>query len=397
MIYLVTYATHTERYFEVLKKSNDLIVLGYGEEWKGYGQKSRKVVDFCKSKNPDDIICFVDGFDSVILTSKEEILEKYKSYQKPLVFSKDLSHNNILIKYLKDKFYNRCDQLHLNSGMYIGTASAIIELWNDIRDVDDDQTFATKMCNKNKNIAIDIENRLFYNYSQFDSVTVENKRLYVKNETPCIISAPANGNINHILKKLNYTNLPEIRNDSIRILKWFFVLIPEILFIILAMVILYYISDKRIGLTVCFILFLELIHYELFINHMEITPIFKIIYVFMDLLHISMFYFIFYTFINFKCNAKKLLLLNTGFLFTLLLFFIFKKCVFTVLENLVLGLESEYESISREARINYFFNNDSLYYPKKGNTMEQWMDGNKFFLSCILLLNVYCLWNMRRI
>jgi hypothetical protein len=117
MIYIVTYATHNERYFDILKQScPDIIVLGYGKKWNGFSDKVNAVVEFCKSKNPDDIVCFVDGFDSIILSSKEEILEKYKKFNAPLVFSKDIPNITTIHKYIKDKiFYGRCKEEVLNS------------------------------------------------------------------------------------------------------------------------------------------------------------------------------------------------------------------------------------------------------------------------------------------
>ena len=57
MLYIVTYATHSERYLPVLKQScPDLVVLGMGEKWYGWKQRIDAYVHFCK-KHPHDIIC----------------------------------------------------------------------------------------------------------------------------------------------------------------------------------------------------------------------------------------------------------------------------------------------------------------------------------------------------
>tara|TARA_Y100000389_G_scaffold197861_1_gene233272 strand:- start:3009 stop:3311 length:303 start_codon:yes stop_codon:yes gene_type:complete len=90
MFYIVTYATHSEKYFDLLKQYPGLIVLGFGEKWTGFHDKTNAVVEFCKKVKPDDIVCFVDGFDTLILESSDEILRRYKELDKDLVISKAL-------------------------------------------------------------------------------------------------------------------------------------------------------------------------------------------------------------------------------------------------------------------------------------------------------------------
>lgn len=406
MLYIITYVTHSEGYFDILKQSsNDLIILGYGEKWIGFGYKQKQIVEFCKLKNPDDIICCIDGFDSIILSqSKKELLKKYLSYNKLLIFSKAEPHSNIMQKYFKDKLFGKCNinenLIGLNAGMYIGTAASIIECWQGIQDTDDDQAFATKVCNKyndnniaiNNNIAIDNNNKLFYNYSHLDNIIIKDNRIVVNKRMPCIISAPGNKNINHILKKLEYSNLPKIKfNYYRRLLTYSKIFIPEILFLISIVFILYYISDKFIGALVTIILFMTFIQYELFIKHLNRPQLYKYIYILLNLFHSSIIGLLFYLFKNFECNNTKLLLLNILYLFMVFLFFIFDKCILTIIENYILNINSDYGSISNIRHLNYFFNNDSVYYPTKSNHMTDWINMNRPVIFCVILLNIYCL------
>ena len=143
MFYIVTYATHSQTYFEILKQScPDMIVLGWGEKWNGFNDKIKGTVAFCKSKKPGDIVCFVDGFDSVVLTSKDDILKRYKSLDSPLVISQAGVAPSIMGKYLQDKLFGKCNDQRLNSGLYMGTAESIVDFWGEMQDQDDDQTNA---------------------------------------------------------------------------------------------------------------------------------------------------------------------------------------------------------------------------------------------------------------
>lgn len=75
MFYIITYASHSENYFELLKTYPELIILGYGKKWNGFQDKINATVSFCKKIKKDDIVCFVDGFDSIILESSSEIFK----------------------------------------------------------------------------------------------------------------------------------------------------------------------------------------------------------------------------------------------------------------------------------------------------------------------------------
>jgi hypothetical protein len=393
MLYIVTYATHEERYLNILKQScPDLIVLGFGEKWNGFGQKCKGIIDFCKSKNPDDIICFIDGFDCIFLSSKEELLKKYENLNKTLIFSKILMPVNIFQKYTNDKF-GKCKRESLNTGMYIGTCTAIIDLWKDIKEYDDDQEYAMNYCIKNKYIDIDIENKLFYNISSNDqNLPILNKRIIVNNEMPCSISGPGAQNINHILEKIGYTNLPEIKLNYYLLFKhYFYLYLLEFLFIVFTICILYFFKNKFTAILMCFIIFLELIHYELYIKHLNKESLTKLIYISVDLLYLSAPFVIFYLFLflKIKCISNNLILLNIFYL-GIFLFFI-------LLKNSFSGIKDSYSSVSIENRLNYFVNlkvnydgkNDS----KNNNSGE--LINIKYIIFCIVILNCFCLWKLQ--
>ena len=62
-MYILTYATHNERYFPYLEKNKEITILGMGEKWNGFRDKVNAVIKFTESCNENDLILFVDGFD----------------------------------------------------------------------------------------------------------------------------------------------------------------------------------------------------------------------------------------------------------------------------------------------------------------------------------------------
>ena len=140
MLYIVTYATHSNKYIETLKEScPDLIIL------EDTDSKINEIIKFCKSKKKDDIICVIDSFNIVVLSSKSEIEEKFNSLNCDLCFSKDIVPKTILEKYIQYKSLNKYNRSDLNSSMYIGKAHSIINFWNS----------------NSKNYKIDVDNIIF--------------------------------------------------------------------------------------------------------------------------------------------------------------------------------------------------------------------------------------------
>lgn len=393
MFYIVTYVTHEERYFKLLKTYPGLVVLGMGKKWNGFKDKVDGVVEFCQTKNPDDIVLFVDGFDSIILCDPDVIVSLYKSkFNDKLVFSKSMKPSNIIYKYGQDKFFGRCNDTSLNSGMYISRADLIIDFWSKMVSAsEDDQRYANYQCTQKDYVAIDTSHELFYNYSSNDTLDYINNKLSINGVQPCVISAPASNNINDVLSKLGFTDLPEIgTNSKYKFKTYFKQFIPEILFVILALLILKFNKTNVHSWMILFLLFLEFIHYQLYTKFQDVPLKNKLLYSVMDLFHIGVMFWIFTLILNFKCNTSKLILLNLAFLVILLLFFIFKRCFLTRLENKLLNVEG-HGAVPQKTRIGYFFDINKAYVPAKGDNTINWINGNTLLLVLIIILNCYCL------
>ncbi|SBT87953.1 procollagen lysine 5-dioxygenase, putative [Plasmodium malariae] len=81
-LHVLTFATHEQGYFNTLKESCNslnikLNVLGWGKKWGGFIEKLVKVKEYLKVCKDNDIILFVDGFDSILLQPANVIIERY--------------------------------------------------------------------------------------------------------------------------------------------------------------------------------------------------------------------------------------------------------------------------------------------------------------------------------
>ena len=254
-IYYLTYATHSERLFDILidsaKKNNiNLNVIGFGDKWIGWKYRAQQILNHIKKLDNNQIICHIDGFDSIILGSDDELYNTFINNfnDKKIVFSTD-NTSNIIVKYYKLKKFTLCNNIFISAGMYIGYNYYIQKILKDFINSNDtdDQHFYSLLCNNDINIGYDKTNLLFYNYQFFENKNnykYVNNRIIIKNNKPTIISAPGNVNIIDSLSNFgyNYNNFKNIssinyiirngKNDYIYFWK-------EILFIILILFVLF--------------------------------------------------------------------------------------------------------------------------------------------------------------
>ena len=366
MVYIVTYATHSERYFDTLKQNcPGLIVLGYGEKWNGFYGKCLSVLEFCKSKDPDDVVCVIDGFDSIVLDS-DIIEERYRELGKDLVFSKEGSVCGVIDKYLMDKIFSSCKSTRnrVNAGLYIGRTASIIEFWKDYKG-GDDQQYVTSRCDQ---VYVDITHRIFYNYTPVDALEIKDGKLYKDSEHIPIMGAPGGRDMRPILIKLGY-DVPEIpTNDYIfRSIKTYAKLfIPEIIWFVVTILLFLKIPNKKFALLISTILFLSVINFEVYIKHEDVSGSKKIVQALVDTIYVSSFPIILWLMVHSK-NLRNI----------------------AILDILILSIMF-IPMISIDTRIQYLYNKDAIYLDEQNP-----IDDNKILIMIILFVNVYSIWKLR--
>ena len=233
---VVTVATHPDRYFNSLldsaKKNNiDITVLGMGQKWQGFKWKLTLMKDFLKNNKPDEIIVFIDAFDVIFLQDlkklKDEFIKAKKLHDFKIFIGVDSDLESPIFQYSYDKiFMVKNNPYRLNAGVYIGYAKDILDVIEEIdrtnvENITDDQVLLVKEYIRNpKTFYFDTKRTVILN--QFGNIIdgkIDLKKYGYKfevkdgktmllnenNESPVILHAPGNGNIDEIVEKMGYT------------------------------------------------------------------------------------------------------------------------------------------------------------------------------------------------
>jgi hypothetical protein len=227
-LHLVTVATHSERYLPVLEKQAEdkglkIEKLGMGKKYIGHYMKDMEMIAYLKTVPPEDIVIFVDGFDSLILSDKNEIMDKFLSKKCKML----LSVENIGgLSFIHDAVFEKIDGNYLNSGLYMGYAGFMLEfletMYSD-EDFDKKSNQKTWMrqlnrlgkVNKMGGIKFDVESDLFLNHSFTTSnyPIIKDKRVYLYDSKPCFIQGTGCEDMSGIIKETGYSKYDIHKSD----------------------------------------------------------------------------------------------------------------------------------------------------------------------------------------
>jgi hypothetical protein len=227
--HIITVATNSDLYFPYLvdsckKNGIPLTVLGYGEKWTGFTFRFDKMIQYLKKLDPNDVVCFIDGYDVICVRDLNEMTDvflqlKKKNNCKIVVAENKIIINNLfnIYNFIKVKIiFDKCKNKLLNAGTYIGHVKDILHILEQIYTGDntlDDQKILVQYCKSNPNdIYIDFNNELFLTIDRpFDSVhqylTVKNNKIYHKNNRPFFIHGNGNTYLDSTLDLVGYKNV----------------------------------------------------------------------------------------------------------------------------------------------------------------------------------------------
>ena len=168
---VVTYANKSSGMFEELINNEHGVkvkVLGMGKKWNGYIDKSIGLLEYMKTKKDDDIIVFIDGFDTKINKDISNVKSLFESYECKVLVSKDPR----LMNKLGEIFvFGNCNNNEVaNAGMYMGYVKHLTVLLKESLKpkCQDDQYNLNALCKKYDFIKIDDKELIFKNFSPFD-------------------------------------------------------------------------------------------------------------------------------------------------------------------------------------------------------------------------------------
>lgn len=172
---IYTYATHSQGLFEDLRENgfHEVRVVGFGSKWKGFMDKFSGIHDAIVADDvPDEeIVVFLDGFDSRIRLDPQLAVEKYEKGfpDRPVLVSR---HGNMFsstpLREMEAYALQKIFLGELNSGMYMGPAKRIRAMLSEClqTNASDDQRAINMVKNSgNVHIVVDQNDTIFENLS----------------------------------------------------------------------------------------------------------------------------------------------------------------------------------------------------------------------------------------
>jgi len=202
--------------------------LGWGQKWQGFAWKFELMKECLRSLKRDEIVCFVDGYDVVVLEDAATIEGKFmkainRDTSKILISKEQYSHNgfeNGILSYLQSFVFTKCKSEYINSGTYIGTTSTLLRIFEGICNEfkcspkADDQRLLQDYCVKHNDIFV-IDNKcdifLVINSTiskiksgEYDISFLGDKLVYQNNTFPAFFHGNGYTDFDYIIKSLGY-------------------------------------------------------------------------------------------------------------------------------------------------------------------------------------------------
>ena len=182
------------------------------------------MIQYLKKLDPNDVVCFIDGYDVICVRNLNEMTDvflqlKKKNNCKIVIAENNIIMNNLynVVLYITVKTsFDKCKNKLINAGSYIGQVKDILYVLEQIYTGDntlDDQKILVKYCKSNPNdIYIDLKNELFLTIDRpFDSIhpylTVKNNKIYYNNNRPFFIHGNGHTYLDSTLDLIGYKNV----------------------------------------------------------------------------------------------------------------------------------------------------------------------------------------------
>ena len=246
-LHVITVVTHDELYLKYLKESCikhglPLEILGWNKKWEGFNWKIFQVLNYLKNINPNDIVCYVDGYDVICTRKLEELKTQFIEFKKNnpqvkiIVGGNRLTRNILNISYY-ELYFESIDNCEINSGTYIGYATELYEVLTQIYtqdpvyDADDQVLFINyyKKLTSEKDMYIDVNSNFFclitkplQNIDKYITINTNKNDTYdiiYNNSKPFFIHGNANTFLDNVIKKLGYSyNIPIYKKHYTKII-----------------------------------------------------------------------------------------------------------------------------------------------------------------------------------
>jgi len=171
MVEIVTYANKSFGMFDELVNNEFNVpvrVLGWGTKWNGFMDKAKGMQKYLDTRGDDEVVVFVDGFDTKINKNPSNLLELFKSFDCKVLVSKDPAFAG---KWITESIFGTCDDKNVaSSGLYMGYVKYLkVFIQDTLRETcSDDQVNFNTACKKHDFVKVDEEGVIFKNFSPRD-------------------------------------------------------------------------------------------------------------------------------------------------------------------------------------------------------------------------------------
>jgi hypothetical protein len=168
---IVTYANKSQGMFEELINNEfgvPVTVLGWGTKWNGFNDKYKGMSKYLETKEDEDIVIFLDGFDTKINKNPQDVVELFKESDCKVLVSRD---SEIFGKTPTQIVFGKCGKTSTaNSGLYMGYVKYLKIVINEALTLkcEDDQTNINTVCQKSEFVKVDEEEKIFKNFGPLD-------------------------------------------------------------------------------------------------------------------------------------------------------------------------------------------------------------------------------------
>jgi hypothetical protein len=167
-----SYGTDIEKAKYLIKSAQrfkyPLTYAGNGETYEGHGKKINKLKKFCEEQDPEQLILFLDAYDTAFIRPYKDFIKATESFdlENKVIFNSERNcwPDAELIPWYKQK-YTKNSYKFLNSGVVLGKAKNILKIIpEEVPIAFDDQRYYTHYQvyqDKNNLIDLDIDCALF--------------------------------------------------------------------------------------------------------------------------------------------------------------------------------------------------------------------------------------------
>ena len=393
--------SHKERESS-LAFNKDIILLNYD---KSHSQddkhKIRSVVNFCKSKNPNDVVLYISCCYSMLLDSKEEILKKYLSMKTGILFSKRRDDRSLAEKYSQDKMFNSCQNARINSNFYIGTTRDIYNLWQDYLNSTEKLTeivYLNRLCmfNYSTLIKVDTQRQIFFNVELNKNIIFRDNHFFInknKINSPIIVFNREDKELDSFIKKYKLNNqICKHKNKNISFYS-------EYILIFLLSLFVFLFKFNPLAILVAFSIFIFYIYYIFQIRFLKLPKTIKAYYYLNLIIHDIVYYAgvivvllnLFYIF-KWEYSIILVSLLNVLVLTHIVIFTFYKRCIFRFYADKYTKIEN-ISPPPLEELVHYLYNNKPFLEYKgkvdKYKTTHKWLNGERIYFMLTLIINIY--------